>query len=105
MQQHIYYMNLSCYTYSFLFVSCLFPTFAPRNQNYLYMRFYEYWNGFLWEYNSLSEYLLALLGRLIGAIVGVVILFFLCCFFYYYGEGEWPELTPFWNLIRSFFEE
>ena len=39
------------------------------------MRFYEYWNGFLWDYNSFSEYLLALLGRLIGAILGVIILF------------------------------
>lgn len=68
------------------------------------MRFYEYWNGFIWEYNSIGEYLKCLLGRLVGAILGVLILFFLLCFFYYYGEGQWPDLTPFWNLIKSFVE-
>ena len=39
------------------------------------MRFYQYWNGFVWEFNSLSEYFLAVLGRLIGAVIGVIILF------------------------------
>lgn len=39
------------------------------------MRFYQYWNGFIWEFNSLGEYLLAVLGRLIGAVIGVIILF------------------------------
>ena len=68
------------------------------------MRFYEYWNGFIWEYNSIGEYLKCLLGRFVGAILGVMILFFLLCFFYYYGEGHWPDLTPFWNLIKSFVE-
>jgi hypothetical protein len=66
------------------------------------MRFYQYWNGFIWEFNSLGEYFLAVLGRLIGAVIGVIILFGLCCFFYYYGEGEWPDLAQFWNLIKSF---
>lgn len=65
------------------------------------MRFFEQWNGFIWEYNSIGEYLLALLGRLVGAIIGVAILFFLCCYFYYYGEGHWPDLTPFWDLFKS----
>lgn len=66
------------------------------------MRFYQYWNGFIWEFNSLGEYFLAVLGRLIGAVIGVIILFSLCCFFYYYGEGKWPDLAQFWNLIKSF---
>lgn len=38
------------------------------------MRFYQYWNGFIWEFNSLGEYLLAVLGRLIGAVIGFIIL-------------------------------
>ena len=67
------------------------------------MRFYQYWNGFIWEFNSLREYFLAVLGRLIGAVLGIIILFLLCYFFYYYGEGEWPDLAPFWKLITSFF--
>lgn len=62
------------------------------------MKFYQYWNGFIWEFNSLGEYFLAVLGRLIGAVIGVIILFF----FYYYGEGKWPDLAQFWNLIKSF---
>lgn len=66
------------------------------------MRFYQYWNGFIWEFNSLGEYFLAVLGRLIGAVIGVIILFGLCCFFCYYGEGKWPDLAKFWNLIKSF---
>ena len=66
------------------------------------MRFYQYWNGFIWEFNSLGEYFLAVLGRLIGAVIGVIILFDLCCFFYYYDEGKWPDLAQFWNLIKSF---
>lgn len=67
------------------------------------MRFYQYWNGFIWEFNSLHEYLLAVLGRLIGTVLGIIILFFLCCFLYYYGEGEWPDLAPIWELITSLF--
>ena len=66
------------------------------------MRFYQYWNGFIWEFNSLGEYFLAVLGRLIGAFISVIILFGLCCFFYYYDEGKWPDLAQFWNLIKSF---
>ena len=66
------------------------------------MRFYEYWNGFIWEYNSFGEYLLCLLGRLVGAILGFIIIFFLICFCINYEEGEWPDLTPIWNLITSF---
>ena len=65
------------------------------------MRFFEEWNGFIWEYNSLGEYFRALLGRLIGAIIGIVILFFLACFFYYYGSGKWPDLTPVWDMLKD----
>ena len=67
------------------------------------MRFYQYWNGFIWEFNSLGEYFQALIGRLIGAIIGVVILFLLACLLYYSGEGHWPDLTPFWDLVKAFF--
>lgn len=37
------------------------------------MRFFEYWNGFIWEYNSFGEYLLCLLARAIGLIAGIAI--------------------------------
>lgn len=67
------------------------------------MRFFEQWRGFIWEYNSFGEYCQALLGRLVGAILGVVILFVLCCLLYYYGEGHWPDLAPFWDLLQSLF--
>ena len=68
------------------------------------MRFFEQWKGFIWEYNSVGEYFQALMGRLIGSILGVVILFFLCCLLYYYGEGHWPDLAPIWDLVKSLFE-
>ena len=29
------------------------------------MRFYQYWNGFIWEFNSLGEYFLAVLSFII----------------------------------------
>ena len=67
------------------------------------MRFYEQWNGFIWEYNSIGEYLAMLLGRLTGGILGVIILGFLICWGYYYTEGHWPDLTPIWELIKLFF--
>lgn len=67
------------------------------------MRFFEEWNGFIWEYNSIGEYLSMLLGRLIGAILGVIILVFLVCLGYYYTKGYWPDLTPIWELVKSLF--
>ena len=67
------------------------------------MRFFEEWNGFIWEYNSIGEYLSMLLGRLLGAILGVIILGFLICWGYYYTEGHWPDLTPIWELIKAIF--
>ena len=67
------------------------------------MRFFEQWRGFIWEYNSFGEYCQALLGRLVGAILGVVILFVLCCLLYYYGEGHWPDLASIWGLLKSLF--
>jgi len=38
------------------------------------MRFFKEFNGFLFEFNSLGEYLRFLVGRVIGAIIGVGIL-------------------------------
>jgi hypothetical protein len=37
------------------------------------MRFYEEWGGFIWEYNSFWEYIQALIGRVLGTIIGLVI--------------------------------
>ena len=46
------------------------------------MRFYEEWNGFIWEYNSIWDYVKALIGRLIGGIIGIAILLLIMYFFY-----------------------
>ena len=48
-------------------------------------RFFEEWNGFIWEYHSFGEYLQALLCRLIGGILGIVILILLLWFIGKYG--------------------
>lgn len=66
-------------------------------------RFYQEWNGFIFEYNSIGDYLSMLLGRLIGAVLGVIILGLLFCWGYYYSEGRWPDLTPIWELVKSLF--
>ena len=50
------------------------------------MRFFKEYNGFLFEFNSLSEFLRFLLGRLLGAIVGVAILIGILYFYYWYGN-------------------
>ena len=52
------------------------------------MRFFENWGGFIWEYNSIGDYLKALLGRLLGAIIAIGLLFLLGCFFYWYGQSQ-----------------
>lgn len=38
------------------------------------MRFYQYYNGFIFEFNSVGQFLKALFWRLIGMILGVIIL-------------------------------
>ena len=50
------------------------------------MRFFEQWGGFIWEYDSIGDYLRCLLGRLIGAIIAIGILFLLGYLFYLYGK-------------------
>ena len=47
------------------------------------MRFYEEWNGIIWEYNSFGEYVKCLLGRLVGLILGGLIVFGVLYFFFY----------------------
>ena len=37
------------------------------------MRFYEYWGGFIWEYNYFGEYIQCLIGRFVGTVLGLVI--------------------------------
>lgn len=48
------------------------------------MRFFKDFNGFLFEFNSFGEYFHFLLGRLLGAIIGVGILIFILYFFHCY---------------------
>lgn len=49
------------------------------------MRFFKEFNGFFFEFNSFGEYLRFLLGRLVGAIIGVAIIVGILYFFYWYG--------------------
>lgn len=48
------------------------------------MRFYQEWKGIIWEFNSITEYFMFLVCRIIGFIIGVCILFlmFLILFLY-----------------------
>jgi hypothetical protein len=48
------------------------------------MRFYQEWNGFIWEFNSFGEFLKVLWWRFVGFVIGVGILFLLWWFFYNY---------------------
>ena len=50
------------------------------------MRFYQYWNGFIWEFNSLGEFLMALLGRLIGCLLGLGVLCLIILWLAWYGS-------------------
>ena len=47
------------------------------------MRFFEQWGGFIWEYDSLWDYIKCLIGRTIGMIIGIVIMLL---FFYLIGK-------------------
>ncbi len=37
------------------------------------MRFFESWGGFIWEYDSIGDYLKCVIGRLIGLIIGIIL--------------------------------
>ena len=50
------------------------------------MRFFKEFNGFLFEFNSLGEYLRFLLGRLLGTIIGIAVLFGMLYLLYWYGN-------------------
>lgn len=53
----------------------------------LSMRFFKEFNGFFIEFNSLGDYLKFLLGRLVGAIIGIGILALIAYFCYWYGQN------------------
>ena len=48
-------------------------------------RFYQEYNGFIFEFNSVGEYFKAVLWRFLGKIVGVIILFFILFLLYLLG--------------------
>lgn len=50
------------------------------------MRFFKEFNGFFFEFNSFGEYFQFLLGRLVGAVIGVGILALIAYFLYSYGQ-------------------
>lgn len=37
------------------------------------MRFYEYWEGFIWEYESFGQYIKCLIARFVGSVIGLII--------------------------------
>ena len=51
------------------------------------MRFYQLWNGFIWEFDSIKDWLLALIGRLLGLIIGLGILYYIMMFFTQFDKG------------------
>jgi putative effector of murein hydrolase LrgA (UPF0299 family) len=50
------------------------------------MRFYQEWRGIIWEFNSIGEYLMHLLGRAIGGILGIGILYLIILWLEWYGS-------------------
>lgn len=52
----------------------------------LSMRFIKEFHGFFFEFNSLGDYFKFLLGRLVGAIIGLGILALMAYFLYLYGQ-------------------
>lgn len=38
------------------------------------MRFYKEWGGIIWEFNSIGEFLDMLFWRVVGSIVGIVLI-------------------------------
>lgn len=49
------------------------------------MRFFQEYNGFIFEFNSLAEFFKALLWRLFGTIVGIIIFIGILFFLYLLG--------------------
>jgi len=52
----------------------------------LSMRFFKEFHGSFFEFNSLGEYLEFLLGRFVGAILGIGVLFLIGYLLYLYGQ-------------------
>lgn len=50
------------------------------------MRFFKEFHGFFIEFNSLGDYFKFLLGRLVGAILGIGVLFLIGYLLYLYGQ-------------------
>jgi len=52
----------------------------------LSMKFFKEFHGFFFEFNSLGDYFKFLLGRLVGAIIGIGILALMVYFLWWYGQ-------------------
>jgi hypothetical protein len=50
------------------------------------MRFFKEFHGFFFEFNSFGDYFKFLLGRLVGAILGIGVLFLIGYLLYLYGQ-------------------
>jgi hypothetical protein len=50
------------------------------------MRFFQEYNGFIFEFNSIGEYLRAVLMRILGTIAGVAILALIFFLLYLFGK-------------------
>lgn len=52
------------------------------------MRFFQEYNGFIFEFNSVGEYLKAVLLRIVGTIIGFAILGFMLFLLYLLGTSN-----------------
>ena len=50
------------------------------------MRFYQEWKGIIWEFNSVGEFLLHIVCRVIGGIIGFGILYLIILWLAWYGS-------------------
>lgn len=50
------------------------------------MRFFQEYNGFIFEFNSIGDFFKALLWRLLGAVCGFILLGLVIFLLYLYGN-------------------
>jgi hypothetical protein len=57
-----------------------------QKNNLSVMRFFQEYNGFIFEFNSIGEYFKAVLWRILGRIVGLVLLGLFFLLLYWLGS-------------------
>ena len=86
----IYYINREFCIFLTLIILSSRIIFVPlqkiNKKKVINMRFYQEWGGFIWEYNSIGEFLKVLLGRLIGMVLGFGVLYLIILWLAWYGS-------------------